>query len=79
MSFESARAIDTWGIKYGCDLCDFKATFKHALKIHSVSVHKQIKHLWNFESTCFKDFSVKESCPIQPLCFQNMFPFQNYL
>ena len=36
MSFESALAIDTWGIKYSCDLCDFKATFKHALKIPSL-------------------------------------------
>ena len=79
MSFESALAIDTWGIKYSCDLCDFKATFKHALKIPSLRVHKQMKHLWNYELTCFKDLSVKESCPIQPLCFQKMFPFQKYL
>ena len=38
-----------------------------------------MKHLWNYELTCFKDLSVKGSCPIQPLCFQKMFPFQNYL
>ena len=40
MSFESALAIDTWGMKYSCDLCDFKATFKHALKIPSPRVHQ---------------------------------------
>ena len=78
-SFESAQAIDTWGMKYSCELCDFRATFKHALKIPSLRMHKQMKHLWNYEWTCFKDLSVKESCPIQPLCFQKMFPFQKYL
>ena len=43
-SFESGLTIHTWGIKYSCDVCDFKATFKHALKILSLRVHKQLKH-----------------------------------
>ena len=77
MLFESALAMDTWGIKYSCDLCDFKATFKHALKIPSL----RCKNKWSICGIMNKLVSKieKESCPIQPLCFQKMFPFQKYL